>query len=75
MDRGAEAAAEPAEDVAPHTDRGGNENEQAGKSLERAGDGAERQPGEKVATRREQERDEPRPDPGRVGANNGDEAP
>src|SRR5262249_60709574 len=30
---------------------------------------------DEVPTRREEERDEPRPDPARVGANNGDEAP
>ena len=64
-----------AEDVAAHADRGRDEDEQAGQRLERAGDRAERQPGEKVPARREQERDEPRPDPARVGANNGDEAP
>ena len=31
--------------------------------------------GEKVAPRREKKRDEPRSDPARVGANDGDEAP
>src|SRR5215210_3655859 len=75
VDRGAEAASESAEDVPPHADRGGNEHEEAGERLEGAGDGAERQPGNEVATRREQERDEPRSDPGRVGANDGDETP
>ena len=75
MDRRAEAAAERPEDVAAHADGGRNEHEEAGQRLQGAGDGTERQAGEEVPTRREEERDEPRSDPSRVGTNNGDEAP
>ena len=53
---GAQPAAERAEDVAAHADGGGDEHEQAGEGFEGAGDRAERQPGEQVTARAEQER-------------------
>ena len=71
---GTQAAAERAEHVAPHADRGGHEHEQTGQAVERAGDGAEREAGDEVAERRDQERDEARTDPGRVRAYERDEA-
>ena len=66
--RGAEAAAERAEHVAPHADGGGDEDEQTGECFEGAGDRAEGQPGDQVTARAEQERVEARSDPGGVRA-------
>ena len=68
VDRSAEAAPERAEHVAAHADGGGDEDEEAGKGFERAGDRAERQPGNQVTARAEQERVEARSDPGGVRA-------
>ena len=62
VDRGAEAAAQCTEHVAAHADGGGNEDEESGKLFERAGDRAERQPGEEVTARADEERDEARSD-------------
>ena len=58
MDERAEAAAERAEDVAPHADGGGDEHEEAGQAVERARDRAERQPGSEITDRAEPERAE-----------------
>ena len=63
-----ESAAERAEHVAAHADGGGDEDEEAGKGFEGAGDRAERQPGDQVTARAEQERVEARSDPGGVRA-------
>ena len=68
VDRGAEAAAERAEDVAAHADRGRARARAGREAFERAGDRAEREAGDEVAARRDQERDEARTDPGRVRA-------
>ena len=68
VDRGAEPAAHRAEHVAAHADRGGNEHEQAGQRFEGSGDRPERQPGEEVTARADQERDEARSDTGGVRA-------
>ena len=68
VDRSAEAAPQRAEHVAAHADGGRDEDEEAGKGFERAGDRAERQPGNQVTARAEQERVEARSDPGGVRA-------
>ena len=59
VDSGAEAAAERAEHVAAHADGGGDEDEQTGEGFEGAGDRAERQPGDEVTARAEEEREKP----------------
>ena len=66
--RGAQAAAERAEHVAPHADRGGHEDHDARELLEGAGDRAEGEARDEAGTRRDQERDEARTDPGKVRA-------
>jgi len=65
---GTETTAEGRRTRAAHADGGGNEDEEAGKTFERAGDRAERQPGNQVTARAEQERVEARSDPGGVRA-------
>src|SRR6266446_2237504 len=74
MDLGAQAASEGAEHVAAHADRGRDEDDQTGQELKRVGDGGEREAGDEIAARGDQERDEARPDPREVRAEKRDEA-
>ena len=74
VDLGAEPAAERAEDVAAHADRGRDQDEQARKRGEGVGDRGEREAGDEIAARRDQKREEARPDSGEVRAEERDEA-
>src|SRR5439155_21992480 len=53
---------------------GGDQDEKTGKRLEGAGDGGEREAGDEVTARRDQEREETRPDPGDIRAQQRDKA-
>ena len=64
---------EPAEDVAAHPDRGRDQDEEARENGERVGDRGEREAGDEIAARGDQEREEARPDSGKVRAQQRDE--
>ena len=71
MNRRAQTAAEGAEDVAPHPDRRGHEDQEPGKRLEGVGDGAEGQPGEEVTPGRNEERGKTLPHAGGIRTKDG----
>src|SRR4029079_2803498 len=73
VDLGAEPAAEAAEDVAAHADRGRDQDDQSGERGERVGDRSEREPGYEIAARGDEERDEAGADSGEVRAHERDE--
>ena len=60
---------ERAEHVAPHPDGGGHQHDESGEQLEGVGDRSERDAGDEVTERGDQERDEPGADPREVRAN------